>query len=455
VLVVDDDRSVRTVLSASILRAGYRAHEASSAEEALEKMASEPIDLVVTDLRMPGMDGLSLLGEITARWTDVPVIMLTAHGTVPTAVEAMRAGAADFILKPFDREEILYAIEKALLTSNHVEEHASSHGDLPHGVVASAAMREAVLLIDRAAQSNATVLLRGESGTGKELAARAIHEKGPRRDKPLVKLNCGALPEALLESELFGYEKGAFTGAACRKPGRVELADGGTLFLDEIGDIGASTQVKLLRVLQERELERLGGTQTIRVDVRFVAATHRDLEAMVARGTFREDLFYRLNVIPIRLPPLRERPEEIAPLAAHFCATLGAANGKPNVRLDAEAIAVLRGEPWPGNVRQLQNFIERLIVLCDGEALGAADVRRELVRASTAFGTPPSPPSQPISDRGEPVSAGKLEDRRREVEKETLRAALDRANGNRALAARILGISRRSLYYKLAEYGVR
>jgi two-component system response regulator AtoC len=451
VLVVDDDRSVRTVLAASLQREGMQVREASSGDEALAAIASGPVDLVLTDLRMPGMDGMRLLHEVTARWGDVPVIVLTAHGTVALAVEAMKSGASDFILKPFDRDEILYAVKKALLQGQYAEECASSGSPPARAATESPAMREVYELIDRVAHGTATVLLRGESGTGKGLAARAIHDRGPRKGGPFVKLHCAALPEALLESELFGYEKGAFTGAACRKPGRVELAQGGTLFLDEIGDISPSTQVKLLRVLQEKEFERLGGTETIRADVRFVAATHKDLEAMVGKGEFREDLLYRLSIIPIRLPSLRERVEEIGGLVLEFCKQFGPPNGKPNVSIDVGSIEVLRAEPWPGNVRQLQNFVERLIVLSDGERLGAGDVRRELART---LGVPPAPVSDPVASSKrtpEPSSKGTLEARRREADRRTLKEALQKAGGNRALAARLLGVSRRTLYYKLAE----
>ena len=307
-------------------------------------------------------------------------------------------------------------------------------------------MREVIELLGRAARSTATVLLRGESGTGKELAARAIHEQSPRRAGPLVVVHCAALPDTLLESELFGHEKGAFTGAVCRKPGRIELADGGTLFLDEIGDVPLAMQVKLLRVLQERTFERLGGTETVKVDVRFVAATHQDLDAMVRAKTFREDLYYRLAVVPIVMPPLRARPEDIAGLVARFAATFGAANGKGAITVAADALERLQRESWPGNIRELQNFVERLVVLTDGTTIGRDDVERELAR-SVAI-TPTAAPASPGA------STATLDDRRRVTEREALREALDRMQGNRTLAARILGISRRSLYNKLAEHGL-
>jgi two-component system response regulator AtoC len=306
-------------------------------------------------------------------------------------------------------------------------------------------MRPVLDIITRAAASTTTVLVRGESGTGKELAARAIHDLSPRRAGPFVAIHCGALPDALLESELFGYEKGAFTGAVCRKPGRIELASGGTLFLDEIGDVSLQTQVKLLRVLQERRIERLGGTQSIEVDVRVVAATHQDLDAMVRARTFREDLFYRLNVIPIVMPPLRDRPGDIEALVAQFAATFGEANGRGRVVVAPDAIERLKVETWPGNVRQLQNFVERLVVLSDGASITRQDVERELARSATLN------PSAPQDNRSTPTT---LDARRSQVEREALREALDRVQGNRTLAARILGVSRRTLYNMLAEHGL-
>ena len=435
VLVVDDDAAVSQVLAALLVQDGIEAACAASGGEALELLAARGFDLVITDLRMPGMDGLQLLEQASRKFPEVPVIMLTAHGTVPLAVEAMKAGAADFVLKPFDRQEILYAVRKALAAAPRAAPLAQG------GLVGeSEKLREALHLIERAAHSDATVLVRGETGTGKELAARAVHDQGRRRADPFVKVHCAALPEALLESELFGYEKGAFTGAACRKPGRVELAQDGTLFLDEIGDVAPASQVKLLRLLQDRAYERLGGTQTLAANVRFIAATHRDLEAMVKSGQFREDLYYRLNVVPIWLPPLRDRPGDLDRLAQHFCALLGGASGKPRLQLDADALARLRRERWPGNVRQLQNFIERLVVFSDAPVLGAADVEREFLR-------------QPGSSEA-PERAATLDSRRRESDREALEKALARANGNRTLAARLLGISRRTLYNKLADLGM-
>ncbi|EPX57810.1 Response regulator of zinc sigma-54-dependent two-component system [Cystobacter fuscus DSM 2262] len=463
VLLVDDDPAVAKVLGALLVQAGLSVHTAARGDEALALLGRKPIDVVVSDVRMPGMGGLELLAEVQRGWPDVPVILLTAHGTVPLAVEAMKAGAADFALKPFDREEILFSIRKALLRAQQNQEATRPPGKEPGGFVGqSTAMASVQGLLGRAAMGTATVLLRGESGTGKELAAKAVHDASPRRGGPFVKLHCAALPDTLLESELFGYEKGAFTGAATRKPGRVELAHGGTLFLDEIGDITPQVQVKLLRLLQEREFERLGGTQTLKVDVRFVAATHRDLEVLVREGAFREDLFYRLNVVPVWLPPLRARPEDIEPLVRHFLEVHARANGRPPFVLTPEGLAVLRAQPWPGNVRQLQNFIERLVVLSDGPLLSGEEVLRELDRQPgiAPMAAPPPAPSPPPGIPGAAAasfSGGEgrtLESQRKGMERQALVDALQRAGDNRTLAARLLGISRRTLYNKLEEYGL-
>jgi len=348
-------------------------------------------------------------------------------------------------LEPHQKEALLKhpsggvreRVKKALAATEREAEGAPRQGATGDLLGDSKGMRDVHALVRRAAGGNATVLVLGESGTGKELVARAIHDTSPRSQKPFVKLNCGALPDNLLESELFGYEKGAFTGAVTRKPGRVELADKGTLFLDEIGDITPQMQVKLLRVLQEKEVERLGGTVTIKVDVRFVAATHRNLPDLVGKGQFREDLFYRLNVLPITLPPLRARADDIAPLARHFAGVHGEANGR-RVTLSEAAVARLSREPWPGNVRQLQNLIERIVVLSDGPNIDVADVERQLDAGPGPSVTPQLPAN--------------LDAARKETERETIRSALARAGGNRTVAARILGLSRRGLYYKLEEH---
>ncbi len=448
-LVVDDDAAVGRVLTAILAQAGHQATLAPSAEVALATLEKLPVDLVISDVQMPGMDGLALLKVLRARLPELPVVLLTAHGTVPMAVEAMREGAADFLLKPFDREEVLFVVRKALEATRGARAlpppRPSQAPGIDGMVGQSPALDEARGLIRRAAATSSTVLILGETGTGKELAARAIHTLSARAKKPFVRINCGALPEPLFESEIFGYEKGAFTGAVARKAGRVELAEGGTLFLDEVGELSLPSQVKLLRLLQEKEFERLGGTETVKADVRLVAATHRHLSEMVAAGTFREDLLYRLNVIPITLPPLRARPTDLAVLARHFVTLLGPAAGRPSASLSADAVRVLEQQPWPGNVRQLQNFIERLLVLSPSEAIGADDVQRELARVDMA--------STPLAAQGPPTPES-LEARRHDAERSAVEEALAKAKGNRSLAARLLGISRRTLYNKLELLGL-
>ena len=448
VLVVDDDRAVGRVLVALLSQDGLEAEHVSSGKEALVLLESRPFECVLTDLRMPVMDGMELLRELSARWPDLPVIMLTAHGSVPLAVEAMKAGAAEFLLKPFERDEILFVVRKALTSTARTAASAPSGPAGTDLIGDSPGVRDVLATVRRVASGTATVLVLGETGTGKELVARAVHRESPRRDEPFVKLHCAAFPDSLLESELFGYEKGAFTGAAARKPGRIELAHKGTLFLDEIGDITLATQVKLLRVLQERELERLGGTQTIHVDVRFVAATHRDLESMVAKGEFREDLYYRLSVVPVRIPPLRDRPGDVERLARHFCATFAKANHKPSLSFEAPALALLGEAPWPGNVRQLQNFVERAVVLSEGTRIRREDIEREIQGQWQA--------SERVEARAasECVEDPSLDVRRGEAEREAIVKALRHSGNNRTVAARILAISRRTLYNKLREHGL-
>jgi two-component system response regulator AtoC len=445
VLIVDDDLAILKVLSSQLAQAGILTFEAQSGEQALALLDSQAVDVVVTDLRMPGMDGMALLGRVSRSWPEVPVIVLTAYGSIQLAVETMKSGAADFIVKPFDRDEVLFVIRKALASASR-NEHPTPPSDQLSLIGESAAMAEVKDTIRRAAAGVATVLIRGETGTGKELVAHAVHRQSRRSSKPFVKLNCAALPDSLLESELFGHEKGAFTGAVSRKPGRIELAHGGTLFLDEIGDVPLTTQVKLLRILQERELERVGGTETVKVDVRFVAATHRDLEGLVAAGSFREDLFYRLNVVPLEVPPLRARSGDIIVLARHFAAAAAQANGRVGCVLDSQASELLAAQPWPGNVRQLENFVERLIVLYDGPKVLREHVERELTREATR-----ERPRAPSPDLRAPP---KLDAQRRDAERDAVVEALARAGNNRSLAARLLGVSRRTLYNKLEELGL-
>jgi two-component system response regulator AtoC len=443
VLVVDDDPAVGMVLQGLLQQAGHDAQWVGSASAALETLNQRFIGLVISDIQMPNVDGMELLSRIKQGWPEVPVVMITAHGTVAIAVEAMKRGAADFVQKPFERDEILYVVKKELERTQAPASAPMASDGLKLG--GSATMRECDEALTRAARSPATVLLRGESGVGKELAAHAIHDRSKRKDGPFVVVQPTASSE-LLESELFGHEKGAFTGAVARKPGRVELAEGGTLFIDELGDVPPTMQVKLLRLIQERKYERVGGTQTLTADVRFVAATHRNLEAMIAAKEFREDLFFRLNVIPIRIPPLRDRREDIRPLAMHFCREHGRLNDRPEAALTDDALAALEAQSWPGNVRQLQNFVERLVVMSDADKIDAAIVGRELARTET-----PLAPSPSAAAAGGDAS---LEDRRRDAEKLAIQDALQRAAGNRTKAARLLGVSRRTLYNKLEELGM-
>jgi DNA-binding NtrC family response regulator len=452
ILLVEDDLAVGKVLAALLAQAGIEATHVTSGSEALVQLEAQPFDAVISDLRMPGMDGLSLLAEVSRRWPDLPFILVTADGSVPLAVEAMKGGAADFLMKPIDRDELLFVVRKAVAgsrTRGKIEDSARAVPVEGGTIGESRAIREVLATVRKAAIGTATVLIRGETGTGKELIARAVHEMSPRKGGPFVKVHCAALPDALLESELFGHERGAFTGASTRKPGRVELAEGGTLFLDEIGDITPMVQVKLLRVLQDRAFERLGGTQTLKADVRFVAATHRDLEAMVARGEFRQDLFYRLCVVPVVLPPLRERPEDIERLARHFVMGFAQANGRVGTSLDASAVEALCSHAWPGNVRQLQNLMERLVVLAESSSIGRADVEREMGRPSRLAEAAP----QEVRDETA-EGARALDTRRREAEREAILGALAQAKNNRSLAARLLCVSRRTLYNKLREHSL-
>ena len=453
VLVVDDDPAVGKVLSAQLAQAGIACRHVPDAAAALALLRESPVDVVITDLRMPGASGMELLADIGERWPDIPVILLTAHGSISVAVDAMKKGAADFLLKPFDREEILFTVRKQIAAARHSDRPAAAETKSGAVITSSDEMREVQELIRRAAGSTATVLIRGESGTGKELAARAIHDSGPRRNAPFVKIQCAALPDTLIESELFGYEKGAFTGAASRKPGRVELAEGGTLFLDEIGDVSPVIQVKLLRLLQDREFERLGGNQTLKSTARILAATHQPLEELIKKRGFREDLFYRLNVLPIWIPALRARAGDIESLARDFCRHFGAANGRGAIELAPDALALLQKQPWPGNVRELQNFIERLVVLSDGEVLTAADVMRELARRPPIVTAADAPASDRVS-AADASGAGTLEATRRDAEREAIITALAKSGNNRVQAARLLGISRRGLYHKLGEHGL-
>jgi two-component system response regulator AtoC len=422
---------------------------------AIEELRAGDFDALVCDMTLPDITLPELISEVQKLDASLPVVVMVDGGRIGDGVVAVRAGASDFLRKPLEREEVNYVVGKVLRGATADDDEPPRSMVMPpelRMIGASIAMQELTQTLRRAADGIATVLVRGESGSGKELVARQLHQLSPRRTGPFVKVHCAALPDNLLESELFGYEKGAFTGATARKPGRVELAEAGTLFLDEIGDITAATQVKLLRVLQDREYERLGGTETLRADVRFVVATHRDLDAMVRDGTFRADLFYRLNVVSLEVPPLRARPEDIEPLALHFCDTVARANGRAGVALDVDTLEVLRGESWPGNVRQLQNFIERLVVLGKGPRVRKTDVEHELKRQAGPAGFAEAEGLAPkVSLESSVID---LSIAVKKAERRAIQRALEKAAGNRNLAARLLGISRRSLYYKLEELGI-
>gem|GEM_PF-22077 len=431
-------RAALAMLGLPLVASPGEAHALRFAEE-------HPISLFLYAGSTEG--ALRFLQKVEAQHPDTPVLVIADASEEAAALDALRAGAADVLLGPVEAEQLRLSISKGLARRPSTNPPPpSTQGGLVFGT--SAAMQGVEAMVRRVAGSSATVLIRGESGTGKEMIARALHQQSPRAPGPLVKLHCAALPESLIEAELFGHEKGAFTGAIRRRPGRIELAHGGTLFLDEIGDVPLTVQVKLLRVLQEREFERVGGTETVRVDVRLLAATHRNLEAMIKQGQFREDLFYRLNVIPLWLPPLRARREDIPPLARHFCAQFAAHHGKPGLTLSEGALDALRRERWPGNVRQLQNVIERLVVLAQGPLIGAEDIRDDGARAE-AFET-----QAPTLTGLHEAPGGMLDEATLSAERKVIEAALARASGNRTLAARLLGVSRRTLYNKLQQLGI-
>ena len=444
VLIVEDEEKLRRVLELQLLSAGFEVDKAGTAEDGLRLV--DRVDLVLTDLRLPGMDGMALLERIRRTDAGVPVIVMTAFGTIENAVQAMKAGAADFLPKPFSIDHLMAVVNKALELRQLRDENKQLREELGHRyqfdniVGNSAAMQEIFSTVDRVAQSRATVLLCGESGVGKDLIARAIHYHSPRRGRPFVKINCTAIPENLMESELFGYEKGAFTGANNSKPGKFEQADTGTVFLDEIGDVPPAIQVKLLRILQEREFERLGSNKTRQIDVRVLAATNVDLRAALEQGTFREDLYYRLNVMPINIPPLRERKEDIPFLAQHFVDKYARELGIGDIELAPSAIEALLSYYWAGNVRELENVIERSLVLARGNRLEAADIRLDL--------TPRGRTSQ--GDNSFLPEGVSLE----EHEQGIIREALRRANGNKSQAARLLGLTRNALRYRLTQMGI-
>ena len=454
-LIASADDATASALQALLFETGARGRRVTSVAEALQALDLGSFDVLLADAALTDVPLTELSAALLAGGHELPLIALVAGERPAEGAAAVRAGAVDFLRKPIERDEVAYVLSKTLQSVGpDVDEPPRSRVFTPSVelIGKSEPMLDLQRTLRRAADGVATVLVRGESGTGKELVARLVHDWSPRRAGPYVKVHCAALPDQLLESELFGYERGAFTGATARKPGRVELAEGGTLFLDEIGDISPATQVKLLRVLQDRKYERLGGTETLSADVRFVTATHRDLEALVREGKFREDLFYRLNVVALWVPPLRARKEDIENLALHFCTSVAAANGRRAPAFDADALALLAAEAWPGNVRQLQNVVERLVVLTPGPRIGASDVTREVKQKPGALAFAETSGFAPKVDLDQ--TALELEQALRKAEKRAIERAMTSAGGNKNLAARLLGISRRSLYYKLEEHGI-
>ena len=441
--MVDDEPPQLELVSGFLAKHGYEVLTASSGPAALERFRTEPVELVLTDQKMPGLSGLDLLRAARAAHPEVAVIVMTAYGTIEHAVAAIKGGATDYLTKPVNLDALLHRIGQVrdrhrLLTENRELREALRERHRVEGIIGeSGRMQEVLSLILRVAPSDATVLIRGESGTGKELIAKAIHYASPRAGGPLVAVNCAALPENLLESELFGHEKGAFTGASALRRGRFELAHGGSLFLDEIGDVPPHLQVKLLRVLQEREIERVGASRPLPVDVRLLAATHRDLEEMVRRGEFRDDLYYRINVVTIAVPPLRERREDIPPLLDHFLAKFARANGRTIRGLTREARDALLRYDYPGNVRELENLIERAVVLTRDAVIGAGDLPLSLTEREKETG-----------------DSGSLTAAVEGLERRLIRDALARADGVQTRAAELLGISERVLRYKLKKYGL-
>ncbi len=449
ILVVDDEPGMRSLLGRVLAKSGYSVNAFENGADALESMNSEDYDLAILDIEMPSMNGIELLKKIKIKDTSLSVVMITAYGSLQSAVEAMRLGAYDYLSKPFEMEEIKHVVGKALERERLIRENRELHKELEEqyrftGIVGkSPKMEEVYELVNQVAATNASVLIQGESGTGKELVARSIHYNSRRKGKPLVILNCAALAEGVLESELFGHEKGAFTGAIKRKAGRFELAHEGTLFLDEIGEIPVSTQLKLLRVLQEHEFERVGGEKTIKVDVRIIAATNKNLMEAVKEGRFREDLYYRLNVVNINIPPLRERKDDIPGLAEHFLAKFSGETGKKMEGIEPAAMDILARYDWPGNVRELENIIERAVVLEKGETVTTS--------------------SLPLTLRHEaedtdvvklPEGGGTLTDVLEELERQLIVKALKDNGGSQTAAAAALGLKRSTLRYKLEKYGL-
>ena len=443
VLVIEDEKIMRITIEDALKAKGYEVKSFERALDGLKAYSEEPFDIVLTDVRLPDINGMEVLRRIKEIDDSSMVIIMTAFGTIKDAVEAMKMGAFDYITKPFSLDELSLIINRAAEVKQMQDENLRLKRAIsrcycyPNIIGESDAMKEVFRMIERLTQSDSTVLILGESGTGKELIASTIHYQGKRKDAPFVIVNCGALPENLIESELFGYEKGAFTGATRRKPGRFELAHGGTIFLDEVGELPPSVQVKLLRVLQDGTFERLGGTESIKVDVRVIAATNRDLEREVREGNFREDLYYRLAVIPLTLPPLRERREDIPLLIEHFLQRYNSRLGKQTV-FSKEAVEALMEYPFPGNVRELENIVERVVTLCESDRVKKEDLPPHVLKK----GREKDSPAQPLTKVAQ------------EAEKEYIIRILKQTGGNRSRAAEILGISRKTLWEKMRAYGL-
>jgi DNA-binding NtrC family response regulator len=451
ILLVDDEPKMRDVLATALEGFGYRVRDAADGAAALAALEHEEVDLVLTDLRMPRMTGHELLLAVRERWPQLPVVLMTAYGDIRDAVEAMRVGAFDYLTKPVDIDEVAAVLDKALHLHDVLRENVRLRRELEGRhqfgtlVGATPAFRKVIEAVAAVAETKANVLITGESGTGKEVVARAIHFNSGRRERPFVALNCAAIPETLLESELFGHVKGAFTGALAARPGRFVQAEGGTLFLDEIGEMPLALQVKILRVLQERVVEPVGGSQARNVDVRVIAATNRDLEAAVRARSFREDLYYRLNVFPIRLPALRERREDIVLLAEHFVRQLAADMGKRVVAINPAAVEALTGYAWPGNIRELQNAIERAIILARQPVLDVIDLPAQLFERPAARAQAGGEETLPVDlDRA-------LED----IERRFILRALGESGGVQVKAAERLGINERSLWHRIKKLGIQ
>ncbi|MGM0577687.1 MAG: sigma-54-dependent transcriptional regulator [Myxococcota bacterium] len=465
VLIVEDEPNMRKILRGLLSREGYEVAEAADGREAMEALerSGGQQHVVVTDLRMPGVDGMELLQHVVERYPGRPVVIITAHGSVDTAVEAMKVGAFDFVTKPFEADQLRAVIRKAVntamaeLDSLEVPQEGGDLGeDGRFGMIGrSQPMREVYAVLEKVADTPSTVLITGESGTGKELVASALHEHSSRAHRPFIRVNCAAIPPTLIESELFGHEKGAFTGAVASKPGRFELADGGTLFLDEIAEIPTEMQVKLLRVLQEGTFERVGGLKTLRVDVRLVAATNRQLSEEVEAGRFREDLFYRLNVVPIHLPPLRQRTEDTPLLVRHMLARFNERLGRRVEGLSPDAEAAFMSYSWPGNVREMENVLERLVLFCEGTEI-TLDLLPDEMKGTSATGAGVAAATR--LDRGLDgrVSLKELvKETTAQVERELISRALEQTGGNVTHAAQRLMISRKSLQNKMKEFNLR